>query len=469
MRAFLRFRAGESGAFTIKCAAGAADAERARLAWRALDPANVWNFAEMTDAKNIATVVVGEAERNGTSAILFSGAREYVAVPDTGLFAWTLEQDFTIECWIATTARDAVLFSTRSDDFLTPFPFEVFVDNAGSLQVSAADGAALYASRSTAFVSDGTWRHIALTWEAAVSAFELYGDASPVDVLTIPPGLRRVPHAPLLVAGRPSKRKFYAGIVDELRFWSMRRTHDEIQFYRNVALTGFERNLVAFYTFDEGQEGRIPNAAGDGMGDAVAFNRPKLVPSLAPLKIELLSFSVALNGDEVEMAWESFDDSHVRFYEVEKRTASGKYATLQRMEPEPGPKTHRVYRVTDPRQERTLVYYRLRKANDDGSMLFSDEVPVGEEHVLTFALGDNQPNPFATVTEIPYTLAEPTFISLEVFDLMGRRVAQLVNERKAAGSWSAPFDGSDLPGGIYFYKMRSPSGSVTKKMYLSRQ
>jgi hypothetical protein len=384
------------------------------------------------------------------------------------VFAFTMRHDFSVECWLSTIVRDVPVLSTRRDDFLGTFPLEFGINDRGAAYVQACDGDSLYRTRSSVFMSDGRWHHCALVYAAATRSIELYVDARFIETMFLPEGIVGIPHAPPLLGARATRRRFFAGSIDELRFWSVARTQEEVSFYRNTALSGFERNLAALYTFEKGQNGRIPNATGAEGFEAVAYNKPKLVASTAPLKVELLSFTVTLEGSVVDMTWESYDENKIRLFQIEKRTEEGKYASFATFEAGLDGQTHRVYHATDAWSEKTVAYYRLRKVNTDGSTVFSDEVPVGAEQVMNFALGENVPNPFSTTTEISYTLSEPTHVGIRVYDLMGREVEELVSERQGTGSHNVVFNGSDLPPGLYFVKMRTAAGSQTKKMFLSR-
>jgi hypothetical protein len=84
----------------------------------------------------------------------------------------------------------------------------------------------------------------------------------------------------------------------------------------------------------------------------------------------------------------------------------------------------------------------------------------------SFALSQNYPNPFNPSTVISYQLPIGSQISLKVYDVLGREVATLVNERKAAGSYTATFDASKFSSGVYFYKLQAGNFVQTKKMLL---
>jgi len=83
-----------------------------------------------------------------------------------------------------------------------------------------------------------------------------------------------------------------------------------------------------------------------------------------------------------------------------------------------------------------------------------------------FTLSQNFPNPFNPVTTIPFTLDEPGRVFLAVYDLVGRKVATLVDGYKPAGSYGVRFDGSGLASGTYLYRLESGGKSITRKMTL---
>ncbi|HLA39519.1 MAG TPA: FlgD immunoglobulin-like domain containing protein, partial [Candidatus Glassbacteria bacterium] len=91
-----------------------------------------------------------------------------------------------------------------------------------------------------------------------------------------------------------------------------------------------------------------------------------------------------------------------------------------------------------------------------------------------FSLVQNVPNPFNPSTTISYTIpqsAGPLWVSLAVYDLRGRKVAELVEADQGAGSYSVSWDGTDragrvLPSGVYFYRLVAGDFKATRKMVL---
>jgi hypothetical protein len=90
------------------------------------------------------------------------------------------------------------------------------------------------------------------------------------------------------------------------------------------------------------------------------------------------------------------------------------------------------------------------------------EVPQG------FALSQNYPNPFNPTTAISYSIRAGGWVSLKVYDVLGREVAELVNEYKPAGSYRVSFEGSTLSSGLYLYRLQSGNQIMTRKMMLMK-
>ena len=85
---------------------------------------------------------------------------------------------------------------------------------------------------------------------------------------------------------------------------------------------------------------------------------------------------------------------------------------------------------------------------------------------LSYSLEQNFPNPFNPSTTISFSIPGQEFVTLEVFNALGEKVADLVNETKTAGKYSISFDARDLASGIYLYKISAGNYTQTRKMLL---
>lgn len=86
----------------------------------------------------------------------------------------------------------------------------------------------------------------------------------------------------------------------------------------------------------------------------------------------------------------------------------------------------------------------------------------------SFYLSQNYPNPFNPSTSIVYRIGSREYITLKVYDMLGREVAILVNEEKQEGKYEVEFNGRNLASGIYYYRLTAGSFSETKKLVLLR-
>ncbi|MDX1640793.1 MAG: T9SS type A sorting domain-containing protein [Balneolaceae bacterium] len=114
--------------------------------------------------------------------------------------------------------------------------------------------------------------------------------------------------------------------------------------------------------------------------------------------------------------------------------------------------THRMSSGAKPRFELLIA-----SAGVDG---FIELGAVPEE----FTLSQNYPNPFNPTTVIRYQLPVSSEVRLEVYDMLGRNVATLVNEQVAAGRHTVNFDAGNLSSGIYLYRLVAGSTVMTKKL-----
>jgi photosystem II stability/assembly factor-like uncharacterized protein len=110
----------------------------------------------------------------------------------------------------------------------------------------------------------------------------------------------------------------------------------------------------------------------------------------------------------------------------------------------------------------------------NGGTTFIEE--EGMESLKNFSLEQNFPNPFNPITSIQYAVSNRQFVTLKVYDLLGREIVTLVNEVKPAGEYEVEFNASNLPSrqgsalmsGIYFYQLKAGEFVETRKMVLLR-
>jgi len=98
--------------------------------------------------------------------------------------------------------------------------------------------------------------------------------------------------------------------------------------------------------------------------------------------------------------------------------------------------------------------------------LASDIAVEENSSPVKYELSQNYPNPFNPVTRIPYSIAENTFVSLKIYDVLGREVKILVNGKQTAGEYEVIFNASGLNTGVYFYRLVTDRFTETKRMLM---
>jgi hypothetical protein len=93
---------------------------------------------------------------------------------------------------------------------------------------------------------------------------------------------------------------------------------------------------------------------------------------------------------------------------------------------------------------------------------FNDEIKLPED----FYISQNYPNPFNPITKIKYSIPQPSFVVLKVYDILGNEIETLVSEEKLLGVYEVEFNASNLSSGIYFYQLKAGDFISTKKLVL---
>jgi len=185
--------------------------------------------------------------------------------------------------------------------------------------------------------------------------------------------------------------------------------------------------------------------------------------------VELLAFTASVRNSEVELLWSTASELNNMGFEIERSIDNqDNFVTVGFVEGKGSSTEINYYSFTDQPQVSGVnqIYYRLKQIDFDGTFTYTDVVNVSYDVPSEFVLGQNFPNPFNPSTRINYFVPQESFVSIKVYDFLGREVMTLVNETKAVGSYEIVFDASDLPSGAYFYTMIAGNYSATKKMIL---
>ncbi len=192
----------------------------------------------------------------------------------------------------------------------------------------------------------------------------------------------------------------------------------------------------------------------------------------APVAVRLKSFEVAVEDGDAVLRWQTNFESNMDGFQVVRADAeAGVYTNMTKdLVPAKGDEAGAGYEYRDAsiRPNRTY-WYKLVEVTPDGEG--SQFGPYSVTFKLTNSLEQNMPNPFNPSTTIKYAIARDEIVSLVIYDVAGRQVRTLVDDRQRADVYKVTWDGINNSGqrvasGMYFYKLAAGKFIQTKKMML---
>jgi hypothetical protein len=219
--------------------------------------------------------------------------------------------------------------------------------------------------------------------------------------------------------------------------------------------------------------------------------------NLAALDIPL-SFTEGVTLREV-----NFDDTRVSYFDLKVALIDNANRTvviglLPQMTPEfkanlsagTGPIANLVFEVTDPSVTSvTLEAVQLKEPDHDLMFVYANQVGEGTTDVsvdtpefervtvsfaagsgsnlpTSFAIKQNYPNPFNPATNISFDVPKASHVELSIYNVLGQKVASLVDQNMDPGTHTVSWDASNNSSGVYYYRILAGTFSATKKMVL---
>ena len=204
-----------------------------------------------------------------------------------------------------------------------------------------------------------------------------------------------------------------------------------------------------------------------------SFSLFALTDSDAPLPVELASFTANVDRRNVSLRWTTVTEENNAGFDIERKPVSSEmWSKIGNVSGNGTSNSSHKYNYEDRNLVTGKYNYRLKQIDNNGNFKYhtlSSMVDVGVP--TKFDMSQNYPNPFNPTTKINYDLPFDSKVSIRLFDMTGREVAQIVNATQTAGYYTAQFNGSNLASGVYFYNIIAEGGNTakfvtTKKMVL---
>lgn len=179
--------------------------------------------------------------------------------------------------------------------------------------------------------------------------------------------------------------------------------------------------------------------------------------------VELSSFSATSTTNGVLLEWATASETNNRGFEVERSNGT-EFSTVAFVDGKGTTTSASSYSYTDEVSAGKYTY-RLKQIDFDGTTTYSNEVEV-DLSPASYNLSQNFPNPFNPSTVIRYAMPVAGNVTLNVYNALGQKVAELVNGFMPAGEHSVNFSAANLTSGVYFYEIQAGEFRSMRKMQL---
>jgi len=182
--------------------------------------------------------------------------------------------------------------------------------------------------------------------------------------------------------------------------------------------------------------------------------------------VELTSFAGKYFGNAVELKWSTATETNNLGFSIERKTENSSWSKIGFVSGRGTTTEQSYYSFVDENVSTNNYSYRLKQMDFDGSFEYSNVVEIDVKQVSEYSLSQNYPNPFNPSTTIEFNISEQALVNLSVYNLLGEKVATIVNDFMESGRHKVEFNGSELASGIYLVKMTSGNFSDVIKINL---
>jgi outer membrane protein assembly factor BamB len=201
------------------------------------------------------------------------------------------------------------------------------------------------------------------------------------------------------------------------------------------------------------------------------FSEFVLASDSSPLPVELSGFEARENADRVVLSWSTASETNNAGFEVQrKRPGTTQWNQVGFVEGAGTTSEPRSYQFADanvPFAADSLLY-RLRQVDLDGTASLSDPITLRRRIPPSVQLLGTYPNPARHQATVRFALPRRQAVSMQVYDVLGRRVATMRTGTVEAGRHQLQVDVSSLSSGMYFLRLKAETGTETRKMTVVR-
>jgi hypothetical protein len=189
------------------------------------------------------------------------------------------------------------------------------------------------------------------------------------------------------------------------------------------------------------------------------------------LPVELTSFASAISGRDVNLTWKTATEVNFSKFVIERSAKNaGVWSQVGIVNASGNSSSAKSYMFADKKLNTGSYEYRLKMVDNDGSFTYSNStVEATVAKPRDFEISQNYPNPFNPTTKVDYQLSEDARVVVEIYNIAGQKIAQVLNDQQAAGYYTMPIGSnitSSLASGIYLYRIAAV-GTTSNAKFVS--
>jgi hypothetical protein len=404
--------------------------------WK-LDETTPGSYADFvgTNVGTSSTAPTPAAGRVG-GAQQFNGNTTVINIGANSVFDFDANEPFTIEAWINHPSVSLPLPQREvivgRHDPGTSLRWYIAVDTDGRALINLTSTGGTNATvKGGGNILNGNWHHIVGTRDPSTGNTRIYLDGVRMSTgnKPFPTGFTSAT-APVRIGWLINNNYAFQGRIDEVAIY-------------NTVLP--ESVIAEHYNSGLGGQGYCPPV----------FTK---VSSLTTTSI-FESFSAFNDNNVVNLSWTISEEAAYGF-EIQSLNQDKTWNKVAFI----NASGNKYYKFQDkPGVSEGELIYRVKLVNKDGGYAYSSEVNV-QILPMEYKLYQNYPNPFNPVTNIRFDLPKSGKVRLDVYSIIGEQVTTLLDKDMEAGYHNIPFNASNLPSGVYVYKLQTEAITQVKKM-----
>jgi len=394
------------------------------------------------------------------SALSLDGTGDYLTVSHDSTIG--IIGDITIEAWVFLNSISGTqTFVSKRDDATGRNTYQFGTQNSGKLFFfyrNLSDQSQLIQTNTAPLAASG-WHHCVVVINGTTVEFYLDGNSYSADA-SISNSRDDASNRVLYLGAADLNQDFVSGFMDDIRIWNVPRDSTQIASNMNDPLRGDESDLVSLWHFNEPSGNQTANDAAPNSNNGLVNGDADFTLPDTALPIDLLIFTAKSDRGVVQLYWKTASETENLLFILERsETPDNGFFELVQIDGQLNKTTETEYRYLD----RTIstgkvYYYRLIDVDIKGVRTIDAVVFVEVNGPRNYQLSQNYLNPFNSITSIRYDIPINAVVSMNIYDVLGRDVIQLVPTEQVSGFFTVRWDGKnkfgeDSGSGLYFYRI----------------